>query len=499
MTWRADYGAPTAEELMALLRPDGEAPDVGVEIPEDATTIEIHGVVIPESLREEAEAEVRTNRNHRVLIRAIDAGSRVWTMIAETDLTDTEWNTVTIDLTKGKNTEYFQPPEPPLTIASIWVERSEVAAGLVVDGDTLLISSFEAVGPTGRTPLDLSEMTPTNQLTLVREADADGAARARYASVPVGETRPTEDELRASPLWKDGTAMSWTVPPQRTRANTAVPQLWRIPPDLNVLLDREAASIAGLNPGSVSSYAIGSQIINGEVVGFIELVPTTTDTRLRGVMVIDLDAYNAWANGNASWSLSGVVSRVEGPRELWASTDEPDGTVRVVSAQMPDAPDEVWTIGGAQAAFSSRPVQVGLVAILFVGAITGVVLALAGVTGYVLLAVSRRAREMGVLRALGFERTSVAVTFALEQFVVIGIGAAIGVLGGIVLVIVMLPFFQLGESAVEIVPSILLTVPGPQLFAYIAVVGLLLIASVLWATRRVSTRKMSEVLREVER
>ncbi len=499
VTWREDYGAPTAAELMTLLRPDGKAPDVGVEIPLDATSIEVEGIVVPQSLRAEAEAPVAIDRSHRLLIRTIDAGSRVWTMIADADFTDSEWNTVTIDLSTAKNTEYFQPPEPPLTITSMWVERSDVSAGLVADGDTLLFTRFEAVGPSGRTALDLSEMTPTNQLRTELDVPADSAATARYASVPAGETRPTGDDFRADPLWKDGTAVSWTLPVGRTRANTAVPQMWRQPPDLKVLLDRDAASVAGLQPGSVSTYAVGPDIFSGEVVGYIELVPTATDTRLEGVMVIDLDTYNAWSNGQASWSFSGSVSRVNGPMELWASTDDPDGTVRVVSSQMADEPNEIWTIGGAQAAFSSRPVQVGLVAILFVGAVTGVVLALAGVTGYVLLAVSRRAREMGVLRALGFERTSVALTFALEQFVVIGLGAAIGVLGGIALVVVMLPFFQLGETATEIVPEILLTVPTPQLFAYIAVVGLLLIASVLWATRRVSTRKMSEVLREVER
>ena len=34
---------------------------------------------------------------------------------------------------------------------------------------------------------------------------------------------------------------------------------------------------------------------------------------------------------------------------------------------------------------------------------------------------------------------------------------------------------------------------------YVAVVAALMIVSVIWATRRVSARRMSEVLREVER
>jgi hypothetical protein len=37
------------------------------------------------------------------------------------------------------------------------------------------------------------------------------------------------------------------------------------------------------------------------------------------------------------------------------------------------------------------------------------------------------------------------------------------------------------------------------LLAYIGVVSILLVFSVIWATRKVSARRMSEVLREVER
>lgn len=499
VTWRSDYGAETPQDIFGLLRPDGVAPDIGIEIPEGATELRVEGAVVPATLAQVESGESVLSKDHRLLIRAIDADARVWTMVADVDFTDDAWTVATVDLTTGKNTTYAQPPQPPLTITSIWVERSDTSSGVVLDGDTIAFTSFQAVGPDGPIDLDLSEMTAINQLGVRDGVDASLVAEGRYAELPEGVLPPSQAELEADPMWRTGPAVSWLLPAQRTRANTAVPQLWRIPPDLRVLLDREAASIAGLDPGSVSSYSVGAQIINGEMVGFIEQVPTATDTRANGVMIIDLDTYNAWANGNASWSLSGAISRVDGPEELWVSTDDPDGVIRVVSSQMADVPEQVWTIGGAEAAFSSRPVQVGLVAILFVGAATGVVLAIAGVTGYVLLAVSRRAREMGVLRALGFERTSVGATFAMEQFVVIGLGAAIGVLGGISLVVIMLPFFQLGETASEIVPSIVLSIPTWQLAAYVVLVGVMLIISVLWATRRVSARRMSEVLREVDR
>jgi len=496
--WRSDFGADDPAEIFDLLRPDGQAPDVGVEIPVDATHLEMEGVIVPASLAEDAEAQSLPSRDHRLILKVIDARTRVWTMLAESDFTDTEWSTVLVDLSTGRN-DYADPPEPPLSIQSMWIERSDTRNGFVVDGGELLFTSFTAVGGSGVADLDLSEMTATNGLVVTDDVPASRAIDVRYSELPPGQDPPSETELLSSPLYATGEATSWTVPARRNRANPLVPHLRLIPADLNVLIDREVGAFSGLNPGDVSSYSIGNLVLNGTLVGYVDKVPTATDSRREGLMVVDLAAYNAWANGTAAWSLTGPLVQIEAPGELWASTDDPDAVVRIASAQMPEEPAQVWTIGLAEAAFSSRPVQVGLVAILFVGAATGVVLALAGVTGYVLLAVSRRAREMGVLRALGFERKSVGITFALEQLVVIGLGAMIGVLGGIALVMVMLPFFQLGETAVVIEPPILLSIPTTQLLGYIAVVGVMLIVSVLWATRRVSVRRMSEVLREVER
>ncbi len=499
VSWRSDFGAAQASDIFSLLRPDGEAPKVGIDLPIDATALEMDGVVIPPTVAEEAAAGAAEElRDYRLMVKVIDARTRVWTMPADVDFTDTEWRTVRVEFATAGRNNYPDPPEPPLTVHAMWLEKSSTADGFIVDDDTLLFTSVRAVGPSGSEELDLSPMTPTNGLVEAL-GEADAAMETRFSEMPPGQTRPTQSELDASPLNRSGDAFEWRLPARRTRANPLVPHLRFIPADLYVLIDREVGAYSGLNPGDVSSYTVGAQILNGELVGYVEKVPTATDARREGLMIVDIVAFNAWTNGAATWSLTGSLSQVESPQELWVATQDPDAVVRRATAQMPEEPDQVWTIGAAEASFSSRPVQVGLVAILFVGAAVGVVLALAGVTGYVLLAVSRRAREMGVLRALGFERTSVGVTFALEQFVVIGLGAAIGVLGGVALVMVMLPFLQLGETAVVIEPPILIAIPSVQLVAYIGIVGVLLIVSVLWATRRVSVRRMSEVLREGER
>jgi hypothetical protein len=498
VTWRSDYGASTPEEVFSQLRPDGNSPDVGIAIPANASEIRVEGVVVPQSLRAESDDGSDVDRSHRLVIKVVDARYRMWTMVAEDDFVDSQWRTVSVDLSAGRNTNYTSPPEPPFSIVSMWVELADQSI-FVVDADSLLFTSLVAVTPDGDTLLSTAALKGYDDLIIERDVSASLAAETRYSAVPPDMEKPTRNEIETSPLWREGVARRWILPPNRTRSNIRVPNARHDPPVIRVLLDHEAAATAGLNIGDVSNYNIGSLAVIGEVAGFVDKVPTTTDSRRQGVMVIDFEAYNVWENGSASWSVVSGPAAIESPDELWVSTDDPDAVVRVVSSQMTFLPDMVWTIGLVEAAFSSRPVQIGLVAILFVGAATGVVLALAGVIGYVLLAVSRRAKEMGVLRALGFERASVGATFALEQMVVIGLGAAIGVLGGIGLVFVMLPFFQLGETADIVEPPILLNVPVFQLLVYVAVLCLLLIISVIWATRRVSARPMGEVLREVER
>ncbi|MEN8040642.1 MAG: FtsX-like permease family protein [Actinomycetota bacterium] len=499
VTWRGDFGADTPQEVFNALRPDGAVPVIGIDVPDGTSEIRFEGIVEPLSLLEESEALTLHDLSHTLLMRVVDGRHRMWTMVADDDFIDSRWRTVSVDLSTGVNRKYTSAPEPPFTIVSIWLERSDQSDGFVVNDDSILLASVKAVTSSGSTPLDIAELVGTNDLEIQRDVAASMAAETRYSSVPVDVEEPTQQQIEADPLWKDGTADQWKLPRNRTRSNSRVPHA-RIPaPEIRVLLDHDAAAIAGLNVGDISNYSIGSQVIIGEVAGFVEKVPTATDRRREGVMVVDFTAYNAWANGTPNWSLVGGPAAAESPGEVWVATEDADAAVRSITAQMNDVPEAVWTIGLVEAAFASRPVQVGLVAILFVGAATGVVLALAGVTGYVMLAVSRRAREMGVLRALGFERSSVGSTFALEQFVVIGLGAAIGILGGIGLVVIMLPFLQLGETDDVVDPSILISVPKAQLVAYVLILGALLIVSVLWATRRVSTKRMSEVLREVER
>lgn len=500
ITWRSDFGAEDPHEIFDVLRPGGIRPDLGVELPSDATSLLIDGVVVPRSWRDQVELGAnKPDASLRLMVRVFDASGRSWTMQAENDFVDSEWTTVEVDLTDGRN-DYLVAPEPPLSIHAIWVERSNPGGNTVLNGESILIRNYRTIGES-ESPLDLGELNTVNGLAIQPAVPATRAVDAYYSEIPFEEAPPTAAAIESSPLNADGFADLWIGPGVRTNLNAAVPALRSIPADLFVLLDRELAAMAGLEVGEKSSFSVGSQIFDGEVVGFVGRVPAMNDRRREGRMIIDLDALGAWLNGTPSWSFQTALARVDGPQELWIKTDDPDATIRLVNAQfLPgDEADDVITLKAGAGEFSSRPVQVGLVAVLFVGAAVSVLLALAGVTGYVLLAVARRAREMGVLRALGFPRRGVVTTFAVEQVAVLGLGAIIGTFGGIGLMWAMLPFLQLGETATDIEPPILISVDWGVLLAYIGVVSGLLVLSVVWATRRVSARRMSEVLREVER
>lgn len=498
VAWRSDYGDPPVDTF-GLLRPDGP-PDVGVELPAGATAITFEAVTVPPPLADQDPAGF-VPPGLSLVMRAVDATGRVWTFASD-PIDDDSWATYEVPLTPSGSV-YDTPGAEvvgQLAIQSMWFERSLIGgASQPTSSEQILMDELQAVGDFGEVPLWEAidgELEARSGLTVLAEQPGSTAVDVYYSRLPEDAEPPTAAERATSPLNRQGTVEMWTTP--TTVRISPVPHLTKPPATLRILLDAKGAALGGIGVGQATTVGIEAQQIQSEFVGLVGVVPTADDPTAEGVMITDLDVLLHWLNFTPTWSLSGDRSAVAAPQELWFKSDEPNAVVSRLLSTTEEEP-EVVTAAGVEASFSSRPVQIGLVSILFVGAASGVILALAGVTSYVLIAVRRRTKEMGVLRALGFRRSGVAGTFAVEQLVVLGLGALIGVVGGVALMRLLIPFIQLGEEAEELIPEVLLVLDYGVLGAYLAVVTGLLVVSVLWATRRVSSRDLAEVLREVER
>jgi hypothetical protein len=495
VAWRSDYGDGSPAEVLGsdVL---GEAVDWGVELSEGAHSLVAEGLIIPAPW--EQRAALGSHVPTRLMVRIVDDVGRFRVFSANTAFDDLRWNMVSIPL--GGSDALNGPFDDNgglLTLQSVWLESDAVTGSTVVESD-LLVASFRAVGPGGSYSImeAVVEEFEEQEGFRIATVDGDAAARAFFRDVPEGIADATDTDIATSPLTKADPVAKWTVP-ARTRSQP-VPHLAVIPERLRFVADHRTAEVAGLALGDETLFGVAATQIEGVVAGMVDLVPTTGDARHEGVLVTRLDGLRQWVSGAPSWSLSGAIARTLEADELWISTEDTDGTVRALRSAYGDEFEDEISASGVSSDFSSRPIQVGLVSILLIGTGAGVVLAVAGVTGYVVEAVRRRHREMGVLRALGFRRSGVAATFAMEQLVVLGVGAVIGVGAGLALMRLMIPFLQLGEEGADLIPPALLHLSYGRLGIYLAVVALMLVASVLWITRSVSARRLSEVLREVE-
>ena len=158
------------------------------------------------------------------------------------------------------------------------------------------------------------------------------------------------------------------------------------------------------------------------MVGFIDRVPAMNDRRREGPMIVDLDAINGWLNGTPAWSFPNGDLAGGGSTGAVDQDRRPDATVRLINAQfLPgDEADEIVRLAKEEASSPADPCRSGLVAILFVGAHRRSCWLWPASPGTCCWRWRARAREMGVLRALGFPRSGVAATFAVEQVVVLG-------------------------------------------------------------------------------
>ena len=443
--WRDDFGD------LALLGPEGlgEPADWGVELPAGTTALQIGGHPGAADLggaRRRGRSWTRCGCcSGSSTRRAASASS--WPTGPSTTRPGSP---VTVDLSGGAaRNGPFADDGGALVLQALWIEREPEGSGPAVPETGCTWTACAAVTPDGEVSVRAGVLDEFEEPgrpgaqrgaggrggepLLLGAAGGDGGAVGRGdAGAPhvAGRERSRGSPCRSA-----------------TRAE-AVPYLARSPEPLPFVLDVEAAGVAGLAVGDETLFGVDGEQVEGRVAGMVQLVPTATDPALEGAMRHPARRPGAVAVGRARRGASAAPwPSGPSPRSCGCAPTTPTSVARQPGRpSWAASPTALFTIAGVSSEFSSRPIQVGLVSILFIGTGAGVVLTLAGVTAYVLMAVRRRFREMGVLRALGLRRRSVAATFAVEQMVVLGVGAVIGIGAGLGLMRLMLPFLQLGEG-----------------------------------------------------
>ena len=236
------------------------------------------------------------------------------------------------------------------------------------------LEDVQAVTPGGRVSLlgGMAEEFEGQAGLDMTAVDGDAVVNLLFSELPADRVAPSAEVMRAHPLWRDGEILRITVP-ERTRAE-AVPYLARSPERLPFVIDAESAQGAGLSVGDEALFGVDGEQVEGVVVGMVQLIPTDTDRRLEGAMLAPLDGVVQWVSGAPAWSISGTLAKWTQPQELWLRTGDANGAARRLAAELGAEPEALNTIAGVSSDFSSRPIQVGLVSILFIGTGAGVAL-----------------------------------------------------------------------------------------------------------------------------
>ncbi|MPZ97165.1 MAG: FtsX-like permease family protein [Propionibacteriales bacterium] len=206
-----------------------------------------------------------------------------------------------------------------------------------------------------------------------------------------------------------------------------------------------AASALDLSIGDDVELEVEGVDVTVRVADVVPLVPGVTDGRL--AVLLDRSTLQR------PLLLSGVDAT---PSEWWLDTDA--GTDERAVAELgrdlttrTDVLDQLANDPGSGGAGRAEALQWA--------AVGGTVVCLLLLSAAALLRRRHRAREAGVLRALGAGERTVVGVIGGEYVLTVGIGAVVGVVAGVVVTMLVLPAVTLGPGGALLVPPVTLTAP----------------------------------------
>lgn len=178
----------------------------------------------------------------------------------------------------------------------------------------------------------------------------------------------------------------------------------------------------------------------------------TTGAQRAGVAVVDLPTIAAiefWEDG-----------RVLDADEWWLNGSEARSDT--IAETLRDAPYSSWRVYDRfdrSEVLRTDPVALGIIGALTLGFVAAAIFATVGFVVSAVVSARERVTEFGLLRALGLSPRQLSGWLSLENGLLVGLSLMGGTTLGLALAWFILPFVTLTQSATEVVPGIIVTIP----------------------------------------
>jgi hypothetical protein len=248
-------------------------------------------------------------------------------------------------------------------------------------------------------------------------------------------------------------------------------------------------ALTGAHVGDTIAVDSAAQSLTVRIVGSVGEFPPLDPNG--AFLVVDGASLNL-----VSFATSGSAVS---PTEWWLAAD--DRQAAAIATTLRTRPYSVATVlrrTELAAALANDPIWLGIVGALGLGALAAVVFATIGFTVGATVSTSERLGELALLRALGLSGRQLSLWLTLEQVFLVAVGLVGGILLGLLLAWLVLPYATLSASGAAVVPAPVIVVPWATILpASVALAALLLVIVAILA-RQVPERRVSGVLRAGE-
>jgi putative ABC transport system permease protein len=150
---------------------------------------------------------------------------------------------------------------------------------------------------------------------------------------------------------------------------------------------------------------------------------------------------------------------------------------------------------GVRQSLERDPIALGLVGALLLGSLAAAVCAAIGLIVGAIVTTRERRMETALLRALGMSRRGVTTGVALDNGYLLAFGLPAGIGLGILIAMIVLPNTPLNRTGLAVVPAPHVVIPVETLAGLVVVGIVLLIVTIVAASRAANGVGIADVLR----